>query len=130
MEHLREHRVHQAEERLRLGPIYQDAGLVFPRPDGTPWPPDAFSSAFAALIRRSKLPHLRFHDLRHSHASQLLKQGIHPKVVSERLGHSTVAITLDTYSHVLPGLQHDAAIGVNGALKEAIERRKMEDDTA
>ncbi len=126
VEALRQHKAVQAEERLRLGSVYQNNGLVFPRPDGQPWPPDAFTSTFAAFIRRSKLPQIRFHDLRHSHASQLLRQGVHPKVVSERLGHSTVSITLDTYSHVLPGLQHDAALGVNGALRSAIEREKNE----
>ena len=67
--------------------------------------PDKLTSAFAALVRGTGISGLRFHDLRHTHATQLLKQGIHPKVVSERLGHATVAITLDTYSHVLPGLQ-------------------------
>lgn len=55
------------------------------------------------------MPHIRFHDLRHTHATLMLKQGIHPKIVSERLGHASVAITLDTYSHVLPGLQEAAA---------------------
>ena len=122
VEHLRRHKLMQVEGRLRLGPTYHENNLIFPRADGTPWPPDTLSSAFAALIRRSSLPRIRFHDLRHSHASQLLKQGVHPKIVSERLGHSTVAITLDTYSHVLPGLQKDVALGVNGALRQAIQR--------
>ena len=103
-----------------LGPAYEDQGLVFARDDGSPWPPDTFSTAFAALIRRSGLPHVRFHDLRHSHASQLLRQGVHPKVVSERLGHSTVKTTLDIYSHVVPGMQLDAAMGIDRALRQAI----------
>jgi len=120
---MRQHKADQAKQRLRLGPLYQDHGLIFPRPDGTPWPPDAFSTAFAALIRRSDLPHIRFHDLRHSHASQLLKQGVHPKVVSERLGHSTIAITLDTYSHVLPGLQAIAASEIDQLLNIAISNQ-------
>ena len=60
-----------------------------PRPGGSPWPPDMFSTAFAALVRRSGMRSFRFHDLRHSHASHLLRAGIHPKIVSERLGHST-----------------------------------------
>ena len=72
---------------------------------GQRWALMKLSSAFAALIRRTKLTGFRFHDLRHTHATHLLKQGVHPKIVSERLGHSTVAITLDTYSHVLPGMQ-------------------------
>jgi integrase len=83
-----------------------------------------FSTAFAAFVRRSKLPHVRLHDLRHSHATQLLLQGVHPKVVSERLGHSRVGITLDTYSHVLPGMQEDAAEKIDIALKVAIQNDK------
>jgi integrase len=108
VEALREHRKRQAEERLRIGPAYKDHDLVCAAPDGRPWDPDSFSPAFAKFVRRSGLPPIRFHDLRHSHATLLLKHGIHPKVVSERLGHSTVGLTLDTYSHVLPGLQEQA----------------------
>ena len=75
-------------------------------------------------MRRSGLPHVRLHDLRHSHATQLLKQGIHPKVVSERLGHSKISITLDTYSHVLPGMQEDAAQKIDAALRIANQNGK------
>jgi len=67
------------------------------------------SHTFAKVLRKAGLPHLRFHDLRHSHTSLLLKAGVHPKIVSERLGHANIGITLDTYSHVLPGLQERAA---------------------
>jgi integrase len=66
----------------------------------------------------------RFHDLRHSHASHLLRAGIHPKIVSERLGHSTVGITLDTYSHVLPGMQEDAVRLLDAALTMAMKKNK------
>ncbi len=118
---LRRHKTEQAQERLRLGPAYEDNDFVCPRPDGSPWPPDSLSTAFAGLIRRSDLPRIRFHDLRHSHATQLLRHGIHPKVVSERLGHSKVGITLDTYSHVLPGMQEEAASKVDAAMRLAIE---------
>ncbi len=121
---LRRHKTEQAQERLRLGPAYEDNDLVCPRPNGSPWPPDSLSTAFAGHIRRSDLPRVRFHDLRHSHATQLLRHGIHPKVVSERLGHSKVGITLDTYSHVLPGMQEEAASKVDAALRVAIERHK------
>lgn len=120
---LRAHKKQQAERKLKLGPIYKDNGMVFARDDGSIWPPDTFSTAFASFIRRSKLPHLRFHDLRHSHATQLLKQGVHPKVVSERLGHSKIGITLDTYSHVLPGMQEDAAQRIDASLRLAIQNR-------
>jgi integrase len=68
----------------------------------------------------------RFHDLRHSHASQLLKAGVHPKVVSERLGHAGIGITLDTYSHVLPGLQEDAVQRLNAVLASAIQKTNVE----
>ncbi len=65
--------------------------------------------------------HVRFHDLRHAHASHLLRYGVHPKVVSERLGHATVAITLDRYSHVLPGLREDAVLKVDAAIRAALD---------
>jgi len=71
---------------------------------------------FLKLISGSKLPRVRFHDLRHTHATILLSRGVHPKIVSERLGHSTVGITLDTYSHVLPGMQEKAAKEIDAAL--------------
>jgi integrase len=67
---------------------------------------------------------VRLHDQRHTHATQLLKHGVHPKVVSERLGHANIGITLDVYSHVLPGMQEDAARRVDVALRAALERKK------
>ena len=70
-----------------------------------------------------KLPLIRFHDLRHTHATQLLKQGVHPKIVSERLGHSSIAITLDTYSHVLPGMQEEAIADFDAALMVAMQKK-------
>ena len=74
-------------------------------------------------IGKIKLPRIRFHDLRHAHATHLLSSGMHPKVASERLAHSRVAITLDLYSHVLPGMQEDAALRVDDALRLAIQKR-------
>ncbi len=121
---LRAHKREQTEARLKLGPAYQNDDLILPREDGSLWPPDSFSTAFAAFVRRSKLPHVRFHDLRHSHATQLLKQGVHPKIVSERLGHSKVGITLDTYSHVLPSMQEDAARKIDAALRDAVAKHE------
>ncbi len=123
VELLREHKTSQLYQRLALGPAYQDHDLVCPRPDGRPWPPDTFSTAFAALVRRSKFKHVRFHDLRHTHATQMLRQGVHPKVVSERLGHSAIGITLDTYSHVLPGMQEEAAQKIDNTLRRAIRNQ-------
>ena len=76
---------------------------------------------FAATVRASKLAVIRFHDLRHTHATLLLRQGTHPKIVSERLGHSKVGITLDTYSHVLPGMQDEATDQLDVTLRTAIQ---------
>lgn len=92
-----------------LGDCYQDYGLVFARPDGSPLDPDTFSRSFKKLVNNLDIPTVRFHDLRHSHATLLLQQGEHPKIVSERLGHSTIGITMDTYSHVTPNMQKEAA---------------------
>ena len=73
------------------------------------------------------LPRIRLHDLRHAHATHLLASGVHPKVASERLGHSKVGITLDLYSHVLPGMQEDAAARVDEALRKAVNKRASEE---
>ena len=77
--------------------------------DGSSLDPGTVTHTFTRVITKAGLPHIRFHDLRHTHATLMLKQGIHPKIVSERLGHASIAITLDTYSHILPGLQEAAA---------------------
>jgi len=84
-------------------------GHVFARPDGTPTHPQLLSDAFQKLVHRSGLPRIRFHDLRHTHATLLLKAGVPIKVVSERLGHSTPGFTMATYQHVIPGMQQQAA---------------------
>ena len=121
---LRKHRADQAKLRLQLGPAYQDQDLVCARMHGTPIAPNELTGAFAAAIRKIDLPAIRFHDLRHGHATQLLRQGIHPKIVSERLGHSNIAITLDVYSHVLPDMQDEAARRIDIALRAAINHQK------
>ncbi|MCL6443602.1 MAG: site-specific integrase [Alicyclobacillus sp.] len=105
---LRRHRALQAQDRLLYGQ-YQDNGLVLACPDGSPLYPRTFDNAWYRALNRTPVPRIRFHDLRHTHASLLLAQGTHPKIVSERLGHSTITLTLDTYSHLLPGLQQRAA---------------------
>jgi integrase len=107
--YLERQRDDQAHRRERLGDGWHDEGLVIDRGDGAPMHPDTLSSAWSRMIKRSGLPHVRFHDLRHAHATLLLVKGVHPKIVSERLGHSSIGITLDTYSHVLPSMQHEAA---------------------
>ena len=118
---LKRHRAAQDELRLALGSGYGDGDLVFAAPDGSPWSPAAFSLAFMRLLRKTTLPTIRFHDLRHTHASQLLAQGVHPKIVSERLGHANIGITLDIYSHVLPGLQEAAVAAYDEALRASID---------
>jgi integrase len=106
---LRDHKAEQQAQRILLGTPLFDSDLVFCHPGGRPLDPGVISHTFAKALRKAGLPHIRFHDLRHSHATLLLKAGIHPKIVSERLGHANIGITLDTYSHVLPGLQERAA---------------------
>ena len=98
--------------------------MVCCRDDGSPWRPESFSPAFTKLARLAGLKGLRFHDLRHGHASQLLKDGIHVKAISERLGHATSAFTLDVYGHLLPGIQQEAALRTDTALRSAIERQR------
>lgn len=106
---LREHRERQNAIRDSIGKPIEEQDLVFSKPDGTPFLPDAVTHAWLKLVRRVGLAGVRFHDARHSHASLMLKAGIHPKVVQERLGHASIQITLDTYSHVAPSLQAAAA---------------------
>ena len=86
-----------------------------------------FRSIGPETIRKARLAHLRFHDLRHAHATHQLASGIYPKVASERLGHSKVGITLDLYSHVIPGMQKDAAATVDLALQMATRKREERD---
>jgi integrase len=106
---LRRWRIRQSEERLEWGAAWSDTGLVFTREDGVLVHPDTMSFWFERHVRSGGVPLIRFHDLRHTHASLALQAGVPAKVVSERLGHATVAFTLDVYSHVVPGLQEDAA---------------------
>lgn len=120
----------QAQNRLLLGPLYQDHDLVFCNADGNPLSPSTISHRFHDIAPAAEFPGLRFHDLRHTHATMLLTQGVHPKIVQERLGHESINITLDTYSHVLPGLQEDAIrkldtiIGHQSGTKNKNNRRR------
>jgi len=106
---LRQWRKAQAEEKLLLGAGYHEQGLVFCRADGDPTHPDLFSQTFDRAVAKSGLPEVTLHDLRHTHASLLLKAGVPVKVVSERLGHSNPAFTISVYQHVIPGMQAEAA---------------------
>ena len=115
---LKVHRVRQAEHRLNMGPAYEDRGLVFAGPLGQPMDPDALSHTWTRITRSIGLRGVRLHDLRHHHATLLLQEGVHPRVVQERLGHASIALTLDTYSHVLPGLQERAAEAFAQAMED------------
>ena len=108
---------------LKLGIGWDESGLVCVKGVGEPINPDSLTSGFKNLIKKMNIPKVRFHDLRHTHATQLLKEGVHPKVAQERLGHATIAVTLDLYSHVMPGMQEDAAIRVDRAIKTALGKR-------
>jgi integrase len=95
-----------------MGTGWTDHGLVFSRVDGGLLHPERFSRSFADRVRQLGLPKIRLHDLRHGWATMALTAGVHPKVVQERLGHASIGITLDTYSHVTAGLHDDAATRV------------------
>jgi integrase len=120
---LKKHRVETAKLLLKLGRGWNEGGLVCTKLDGSPINPNTLTSGFASLVRRTNIPQVTFHGLRHTHATQLFKEGVHPKIVQERLGHSTIAVTLDLYSHVMPGMQEDAAMKVDSALKAALGKR-------
>ncbi len=109
IEALKEHRLQQDQARLDADEKWHDRGIVFCNNYGGSFNPDRLLKIFNRLLRNAGLPHMRFHDLRHSAATILLTSGVHPKVVQERLGHSTIAMTLDVYSHVLPSIQQEAA---------------------
>ena len=114
---LKRHRRAQLEERMRLAGLFADHGLVFASRVGTPVSrQDLVARSFKPLLKRAGLPDVRFHDLRHTCATLLLGRGVHAKLVQELLGHSTISVTLDTYSHVLPGMSDAAA----GAMDEAL----------
>jgi len=103
------HQERQLEERRLIGAAYSDQGLVFPREDGTPINPDLLSQVFDRAVAKLSIPRIRFHDLRHTHATLGLAAGVPAKVMSERLGHATVAFTLDIYTHAVPGLDEASA---------------------
>ncbi len=120
---LKAHRIQQAQEFLRVGKRLSDGDFVAAQADGSPLRPHSLGQGWVRFLSSSTLPRIRFHDLRHAHATHLLASGIHPKVARERLEHSKVGITLDLYSHVRPNMQTDAAALVDDALKAVIQRR-------
>ncbi len=117
MSALRVHRKRQLEERVRKAGLWEDHGLIFPSEVGTPMSGRNLYRAFKIRVKRASLPQtLRFHDLRHTCATLLLRQGINPKFVQELLGHADISLTLNTYSHVLPDMGDAAAGGMDAAL--------------
>ena len=120
---LRRHWARQTQEKLDTGPLYEDLGLVFASEIGTPLEAsNMVRRSFKPLLQRAGLPRIRFHDLRHTCATLLLISGVHPKFVQELLGHSSISVTLDIYSHMLP---------VMGAVaQEAMERTLAHDEEA
>jgi integrase len=120
------HRARQAEGLLRLGVPLDADTFVVAQPDGSPYDPDSISKEWRLRVIKSALPRVRFHDLRHAHASHMLAAGVHPKIASERLGHSRVGITLDLYSHAVEGLQAEAVALVDDAMAKALQKRAAE----
>jgi integrase len=108
VQELKAWRTKQAQEFLKLGTRPDGQTFVVTRADGGPVQPRSLTHEWVRLLAGTKLRRIRFHDLRHSHATHLLASDVHPKIASERLGHSKVGITLDLYSHVMPGMQEDA----------------------
>jgi integrase len=114
---LRAHLERQLRDMEILGDHYQDQGLIFTTDTGAPINPSNLRQrSFTPLLKRAGLPHMRFHDLRHTCATLLLSRGVHPKFVQELLGHATIAITLDTYSHVMPSMGDATAKAMEDAL--------------
>lgn len=123
VQELRRLKREQAEGLLALGVRQSAETLLCCRADGGPHQPLSLTYEFARFMRRlNHLPRVRFHDLRHSHATQLLASGVHPKIASERLGHASVGITLDLYSHVTDTMQSEAAAKLDLAMQVAKSR--------
>ncbi|MGB3044570.1 MAG: site-specific integrase [Xanthobacteraceae bacterium] len=124
IEELRLHRLQRVQDLFKLGAKLSEDDTVLANLDGSVTTPLWITATWRTAIAKTTLPHLRFHDLRHAHATHLLKNGVNPKIASERLGHSKVGTTLDLYQHVMPGMQEDAAKAVDAALKKAIRKRR------
>ncbi len=120
VEALRRHRLHQLEERMKLGLVRDHDGLVFTDLEGGLVRPRNLTKEFGRIVKRAGLRSVTFHGLRHTHITTLLGDGVNPTVVSERAGHASMAITLQLYGHVLPNMQTDAAARVDAALRGAL----------
>lgn len=118
---LRQWKQHVQAQRILLGLSLSPDDLVFGQLDGRPLLPDTVTHVFIKLARRAGFSGLRLHDARHTHARLMLQQGVHPKIVQKRLGHSSIQLTLDTYSHVIPGLQKAAALRFDEGLSQGAD---------
>jgi integrase len=117
VEALRAHKAAQNAERLKIGDLWEDNGLIFCTSAGRPLDfRNLATASFKPLLKRAGLPDIRFHDLRHTCATLLLSRGHHPKLVQDLLGHASIAMTLDRYSHVLPGMGDQTAAAMEAAL--------------
>ena len=103
-------------DRAELGAKFRDDDYVVRQKDGRPLRPDSMTQKWERFLERNNLPHIRLHDLRHSHATALIQAGVSPKVVQQRLGHADVSITLNTYTHVLPGMDQEAAAKIDNLI--------------
>ncbi len=117
------HKLRQAEELLRLGARPQRDSHVVAKEDGTPIQPRSLTHEWVRLLGVHALKRIKLHSTRHSHASHMLASNMHPKIVQERLEHSSIAITIDIYSHAMPNMQQDAVELVDDALQSARQRR-------
>ena len=118
---LKGHRARQNEERLQLGSLWEDWGLVFPNRSGKPTNADnLYHRGFRPLLEKAGLSGFTFHSLRHTCATLLLSKNVNPKIVSEMLGHATISQTMDTYSHVMPGMRDIAAEALESALPQEL----------
>ena len=110
----------QIEKRLKAGPVWNHSDYVFTTDDGRPIDPDNLSREFRRIVKEAGLPHGTLHGLRHSFATSLLTANVHPAVVQSALGHSSISVTIDTYSHVMPGLEEAAARKIDEVLGDAV----------
>lgn len=110
----------QLIHKEQFGSEYHDLDLVFAQKNGKPIQSPEMARDYRKVVKSTNLPYIRFHDLRHTHATLLFHQGVHPKIVSERFGHSIIRITMDTYTHVLPNMQKEAADQFEQLLKKGM----------
>jgi integrase len=127
VEVLKRHGRRQAEEKMRLGTLYRDDDIVFASGIGTPLDAqNVVNRSFKPLLERAGIPSIRFHDLRHTCATLLLAKGVHPKLVQALLGHASISITMDLYSHWAPAMGDQAAAAIEDVLRE--DQTEAEDD--